>query len=107
MWVRFPPKPINKNTNHPNALSRNTKEENRMKTEENTKKPIIMIKETQQLIIILLGAIAIICILKDYDMMIISTIIGILGGFLTGKTLTEKQQEIIEETITAGDGDVR
>lgn len=78
-----------------------------MKVEENNKKPIIMIKETQQLIILLLGAIAIICILKDYDMMIISTIIGILGGFLTGKTLTEKQQEIIEETITAGDGDVR
>jgi len=52
---------------------------------------------TQQLIIILLGAIAIICILKDYNMMIISTIIGILGGFLTGKTLTEKQSEIIEQ----------
>ena len=35
LWVRFPPKPINKNTNHPtDALSRNTKEENRMKTEE-------------------------------------------------------------------------
>jgi uncharacterized membrane protein len=66
-----------------------------------------MIKEPQQLIIILLGAIAIIALLKDYDMIILSTIIGILGGFLTGKTLTEKQQEIIEETITAGDGDVR
>ena len=108
MWVRFPPKPINKNiTTNNNALSRNTKKGREPNENGGNKKPIIMIKETQQLIITLLGAIAIICILKDYDMMIISTIIGILGGFLTGKTLTEKQQEIIEETITAGDGDVR
>ena len=48
--------------------------------------------DTQQLIIIILGVIAIISILKNYDMIILSTIIGILGGFLTGKTLTEKQQ---------------
>ncbi len=53
--------------------------------------------DTQQLIIILLGITAIICILKEYDINIIATIIGILGGFLTGKTLTEKQQEIIEQ----------
>lgn len=52
--------------------------------------------DTQQLIIIILGIIAVVCLLKDYDMIILSTIIGILGGFLTGKTLTEKQQEIIE-----------
>lgn len=51
--------------------------------------------ETQQLIIIILGVVAVICILKDYDMVILSTIIGILGGYLTGKTLTEKQEETI------------
>lgn len=62
--------------------------------------------ETQQLIIIILGVIAIITILKDYDMIILSTIIGILGGYLTGKTLTEKQSEIIREQ-TIGDGDVQ
>lgn len=67
----------------------------------------VMIKETQQLIIILLGAIAIIALLKDYDMIILSTIIGILGGFLTGKTLTEKQQEILQEQTIDGDGDVQ
>ena len=53
--------------------------------------------DTQQLIIILLGITAIICILKEYDINIIATIVGILGGFLTGKTLTEKQQEILEQ----------
>lgn len=62
--------------------------------------------ETQQLIIIILGIIAIITILKNYDMIILSTIIGILGGYLTGKTLTEKQSEIIREQ-TIGDGDVQ
>lgn len=62
--------------------------------------------ETQQLIIIILGVIAIITILKNYDMIILSTIIGILGGYLTGKTLTEKQSEIIREQ-TIGDGDVQ
>lgn len=53
--------------------------------------------DTQQLIIITLGILAIISILKEYDTIILSTIIGILGGFLTGKTLTEKQQEILTE----------
>lgn len=62
--------------------------------------------ETQQLIIIILGVIAIITILKNYDLIILSTIIGILGGYLTGKTLTEKQTEIIEQQ-TIGDGDVQ
>ena len=55
--------------------------------------------DTQQLIIILLAIIAVISLLKDGDLNIITTIIGILGGFLTGKTLTEKQQEIIEQRI--------
>ena len=62
--------------------------------------------DTQQLIILILGITALICILKDYDINIIATIIGILGGFLTGKTLTEKQQEIIEQqTIESGDSE--
>lgn len=55
--------------------------------------------DTQQLIIILLAIIAVISLLKDGDLNIITTIIGILGGFLTGKTLTEKQQEIIAQQI--------
>lgn len=60
--------------------------------------------ETQQLIIIILGVIAIITILKDYDINITCTVIGILGGYLTGKTLTEKQQELIQQqTITTGE----
>ena len=59
--------------------------------------------ETQQLIIIILGVIAIITILKDYDINILATIVGILGGYLTGKTLTEKQQEIIREQVVGGD----
>lgn len=58
---------------------------------------------TQQLIITILGIIAIITILKDYDLNILATIIGILGGFLTGKTLTEKQEEIINENIRCDD----
>ena len=60
--------------------------------------------DTQQLIIILLAIIAVITLIKEYDINIVTTIIGILGGFLTGKTLTEKQQEIIEEQ-TIGDKD--
>lgn len=67
--------------------------------------------DTQQLIIILLGVTAVICVLKEYDITITSTIIGILGGFLTGKTLTERQQEILTqqtlETIDEGGEDVQ
>jgi positive regulator of sigma E activity len=63
--------------------------------------------DTQQLIIIILGVIAIISILKNYDMIILSTIIGILGGFLTGKTLTEKQQEIIQQQTVEEREDVQ
>lgn len=63
--------------------------------------------DTQQLIIIILGVTAIICILKNYDINIIATIIGILGGFLTGKTLTEKQQEIIQQQTVEEREDVQ
>jgi len=64
-----------------------------------------MIKETQQLIIIVLGIIAVIGMLKQYDIIILTTVIGILGGFLTGQTLTEKQQQIINENTLNGAGD--
>lgn len=66
---------------------------------------IKMRTDTQQLIIIILGILAIISILKNYDMIVLSTIIGILGGFLTGKTLTEKQQEIITQQTLEECGD--
>lgn len=58
--------------------------------------------DTQQLIIILLAVIAVITLLKGHDITITTTIIGILGGFLTNKTLTEKQQEIIEQETREG-----
>ena len=62
--------------------------------------------DTQQLIIILLGVVAILCVLKNYDLNIIATIIGILGGFLTSKTLTDKQSEIITEQTLKQEGEV-
>lgn len=62
--------------------------------------------DTQQLIIILLGVVAILCVLKNYDLNIIATIIGILGGFLTSKTLTDKQSEIIEQQTLKQEGEV-
>lgn len=63
---------------------------------------VIMKTDTQQLIIILLAVIAVITLLKGHDITITTTIIGILGGFLTNKTLTEKQQEIIEQETREG-----
>lgn len=56
--------------------------------------------DTQQLIIILLAIIGVISILKNMDVYIVTTIIGILGGFLTGKTLTEKQEEVLETNFS-------
>ena len=52
---------------------------------------------TQNLIILILGIIAIITLIQSKDTNVVMTIIGILGGFLTCKTLTEKQEQIIEE----------
>ena len=69
--------------------------------------PLLLLLLQQQLIIIILGVTAIICILKNYDINIIATIIGILGGFLTGKTLTEKQQEIIQQQTVEEREDVQ
>lgn len=56
--------------------------------------------DTQQLIIILLAVIGVISLLKGGDLNIVTTIIGILGGFLTGKTLTEKQEEVLETNFS-------
>lgn len=52
---------------------------------------------TQNLILLILGIIAITTLLQNKDTNITMTIIGILGGYLTGKTLTEKQEQILEE----------
>lgn len=49
--------------------------------------------KTQQLIIIILGISLLMMIYLNYELAIITAVIGILGGFLTGKTLTEKQSE--------------
>jgi len=35
----------------------------------------------------------------NYELAIITAVIGILGGFLTGKTLTEKQSESLNDII--------
>lgn len=57
--------------------------------------------DTQQLIIIILGVIAIICILKNTYTQYVGYIVVGLVAFLAPKTLTDKQSEIIEEqTIT-------
>ncbi len=52
---------------------------------------------TQNLILIILGIIALTTLIQGNDITITTTIIGILGGYLTGKTLTEKQEEILRE----------
>jgi hypothetical protein len=52
---------------------------------------------TQNLILIILGIIALTTLIQGKDITITTTIIGILGGYLTGKTLTEKQEEILRE----------
>ena len=61
-------------------------------TEENN-----MNNTTQNLILIILGIIALTTLIQGKDITITTTIIGILGGYLTGKTLTEKQEEILRE----------
>lgn len=71
-----------------------------------------MLKETQQLIILLLGLIALASIITNTETgIVLGTVIGILGGFLTGKkiyvdqdthTITEIEGENLE-----GDGDVQ
>jgi len=55
--------------------------------------------KTQQLIIIILGISLLMMIYLNYELAIITAVIGILGGFLTGKTLTEKQSESLNDII--------
>lgn len=67
-------------------------------------KVITMIKETQQIIIIILGIIAVICILKSYPLEILTTIIGILGGFLMGTKFTVSDSNIVAIPTDAEEG---
>ena len=55
---------------------------------------------TQNLILVILGIIALTTLIQGKDITITTTIIGILGGYLTGKTLTEKQEEMIQDATT-------
>ena len=54
--------------------------------------------DTQQIIIIILGILGIASIITGNNTTIDVIIAGLIG-FLSQKTLTEKQQEIIQETI--------
>lgn len=67
-------------------------------------KVITMIKETQQIIIIILGIIAVLCILKSYPLEILTTIIGILGGFLMGTKFTVSDSNIVSIPTDAEEG---
>ena len=62
-----------------------------------------MIKETQQLLIAILGIVAIICILKDYPIEVLTTIIGILGGFLMGNRFIVDDQSLTVENTEEDD----
>jgi hypothetical protein len=65
--------------------------------EKHTRRKNNMNNTTQNLILIILGIIALTTLIQGNDITITTTIIGILGGYLTGKTLTEKQEEILRE----------
>ena len=56
----------------------------------------IMDTLTQHIIVIGLVAIAIICAIMHYEQALL-IIIGILGGFVGNKTMTEKQAETLSE----------
>jgi hypothetical protein len=73
---------------------KNTQKNN---TRETHKEENNMNNTTQNLILIILGIIALTTLIQGKDITITTTIIGILGGYLTGKTLTEKQEEILRE----------
>ena len=55
-----------------------------------------MEQKTQQLIIIILGIMGITSIITGYEQALL-IIIGIIGGFLTNKTMTDKQEETLHE----------
>jgi hypothetical protein len=61
--------------------------------------------KTQQLIIIVIGILAMVTVITTgTDRLTELVIVGLLG-FLGQKTLTDKQSEIINETIKEGEGD--
>jgi len=55
-----------------------------------------MMARTQELLIIVLGVIAISSVWTKNEQALL-LVIGILGGFLTNKTMTEKQTETLEK----------
>ena len=62
-----------------------------------------MLKDTQHLIIITLGLIALASIITQTETgIVIATVIGILGGFLTGKKIYVDQDT---QTITEVEGE--
>lgn len=66
-----------------------------------------MLKETQQLIIIILGIIAIASIITNTETAtILATVIGILGGFLTGKKIYIDGEQT-EAVTVEGEEDVQ
>lgn len=66
-----------------------------------------MLKETQQLIIIILGIIAIASIITNTETAtILATVIGILGGFLTGKKIYIDREQT-EAVTVEGEEDVQ
>jgi len=55
-----------------------------------------MMARTQELLILVLGIIAISSVLTKNEQALL-LVIGILGGFLSNKTMTEKQTETLEQ----------
>jgi len=67
---------------------------------------ILLDVKTQQIIIIILGILAIASVVKGNQTTLDIIIAGLIG-FLSNKTLTDKQSEIIENQIQAGKDDVQ
>ena len=62
--------------------------------------------KTQQIIIVILGILGIASVLNGNQTTLDIIIAGLIG-FLSNKTLTDKQSEIIENQIQAGGDDVQ
>ena len=54
--------------------------------------------QTQQIGLLITGAITIVAMIMNYEQIALVAI-GIIGGFLSQKNLSEKQSEIIEQTL--------
>jgi len=62
-----------------------------------------VLKDTQHLILIILGIITITCIITKTEAgYVVATVLGILGGFLTGKKIYVDQET---QTITEVEGE--